>query len=167
MSAMHTLPGDFLRQRLQYHRFSGVNLDRRANFGLSAQFGACFFSSGTPVRPLRLCGIDAHLKNGNKPLLKSTLVPELWRAEINRGESWSGTGLTKGKKLLLQNLRNHLGYDSVRMGSLDILSTDIPLAERMMYIALDTWFLRNHIAAQLQQARDHVERHIETLRNGL
>ena len=54
-----------------------------------------------------------------------------------------------------------------RMNSLDILSTDIPLAERMMYIALDTWFLRDHFAIQLQQARDHVERRIEALRSAL
>ena len=50
-----------------------------------------------------------------------------------------------------------------RMNSLDILSTDIPLAERMMYIALDTWFLPDHFATQLQQARDHVERRIEAV----
>ena len=42
------------------------------------------------------------------------------------------------------------------MNSLDILTTDIPLAERMMYLALDTRFLRDHFAMQLQQARDHV-----------
>jgi len=48
-----------------------------------------------------------------------------------------------------------------RMNSLDILSTDLPLAERMMYIVLDTWFLHDHFATQLQQARDHVERRIE------
>ena len=44
-----------------------------------------------------------------------------------------------------------------------MLSTDIPLAEKMMYIALDTRFLRDHFAIQLQQARDHVERCIEVL----
>ncbi len=54
-----------------------------------------------------------------------------------------------------------------RMNSLDILSTDIPLAERMMYIVLDTWFLPDHFATQLQQARDHVERRIEALRSAL
>jgi len=43
--------------------------------------------------------------------------------------------------------------DSARMNSLDILSTGIPLAERIMYIALDTWFLRENFAAQLQQSR--------------
>jgi hypothetical protein len=55
------------------------------------------------------------------------------------------------------------GCDSDRMNSLDILSTDIPLAERMMYITLDTWFLPDHFATQLQQARDHVERCIDAL----
>lgn len=48
------------------------------------------------------------------------------------------------------------GNDSDPMNSLDILTTDIPLAERMMYLALDTRFLRDHFAMQLQQARDHV-----------
>jgi hypothetical protein len=51
------------------------------------------------------------------------------------------------------------------MNSLDILSTDIPLAERMMHLVLDTRFLPDHFASQLQQARDHVERRIEALRN--
>ena len=67
--------------------------------------------------------------------------------------------------LLLQNLHHHLGYDSDHMNSLDILSTDIPLAEKMMYIALDTWFLQEHFAKQLRQARDHVERRIKALRS--
>jgi hypothetical protein len=46
---------------------------------------------------------------------------------------------------------------SARMNSIDLLSTDIPLAERMMYIALDTRFLRDHFAAQLLQARARIE----------
>jgi hypothetical protein len=57
----------------------------------------------------------------------------------------------------------HPQNDSASMNSLDILSTDIPLAERIMYIALDTWFLQDHFALQLQQARDHLERRIEVL----
>ena len=57
------------------------------------------------------------------------------------------------------------GNDSGPMNSLDILSADIPLAERVMYIALDTWFLQDHFAMQLQQARDHVEKCIEALRS--
>jgi hypothetical protein len=56
-------------------------------------------------------------------------------------------------------------HDSDHMNSLDIPSTDIPLAERMMYIALDTCFLQDHFAIQLQQARDHVEKRIEALRS--
>jgi hypothetical protein len=67
----------------------------------------------------------------------------------------------------VQNLHHHLSCDSDHMNSLDILSTDIPLAERMMHIALDTWFLQEHFAIQLQQARDHVERRIEALRSEL
>jgi hypothetical protein len=58
-------------------------------------------------------------------------------------------------------------YDLHSMDSLDILSTDIPLAERMMYIVLDTRFLQGHFATQLQQARDHVEMRIEAFRNEL
>ncbi len=57
--------------------------------------------------------------------------------------------------------------DSERMNSLDILSTIIPLAERMMYIALDSWFMQGHYAEQLQQARNHLEGRIEALRNRL
>jgi hypothetical protein len=44
------------------------------------------------------------------------------------------------------------------MSSLDILLTNIPLAERIMYIALDTWVLPDLFAVRLLQARDHVER---------
>ena len=47
------------------------------------------------------------------------------------------------------------------MNSLEVLSTDIPLAERIMYIALGTWFQQDHFMLQLQQARDHLERQIE------
>jgi hypothetical protein len=50
------------------------------------------------------------------------------------------------------------------MDSLDILSASIPLAERILYIALDTWFLQNHFAHQLQQGRDHIEKRIEAIR---
>jgi len=107
--------------------------------------------------------IDVHLRNGNRPVLKGALVQELWRAGINREETWSGTDRIEGKRLLLQNLHHCLCHDSDPMSSLDILSTDIPLAERIMYIALDTWFLQGHFAAQLQQARDHVGSRIEAL----
>jgi hypothetical protein len=55
--------------------------------------------------------------------------------------------------------------DSGNMDSLDILSTDIPLAERIMYIALDTRFLRDHFAAQLQHTGDHIQRRIAAFRS--
>jgi hypothetical protein len=61
------------------------------------------------------------------------------------------------------SVRHHLSDDSPHMNSLEILTTDIPLAERIMYIALDTWFLQDHFAIQLQQARDQIDRRIETL----
>jgi hypothetical protein len=54
-------------------------------------------------------------------------------------------------------------YDSDSMNSLDLLSTDIPLAERIMLIALDSRFLKEEFPVRLQQARDHVERCIEAL----
>ena len=107
--------------------------------------------------------IDVHLRNGNLPLLRGTLVSELWRAGISRREGFPGTELTKGKKLLLQFLHDRLSCGSAPMNSLEILQTDIPLAERMMYIALDTWLLQDHLAIQLQQARDHVESRIKAL----
>ncbi len=44
--------------------------------------------------------------------------------------------------------------------NLDILSTDIPLAERTMYIALGTWFAKDSFQTQLQEARSHVERRV-------
>jgi hypothetical protein len=53
------------------------------------------------------------------------------------------------------------------VNSLDMLSTDIPLSERMMYIALDAWFLQDHFAAHLQQARDHIESRIKAFRSGM
>jgi hypothetical protein len=51
--------------------------------------------------------------------------------------------------------------DTDRMNSLAILSTDIPPAERMMYIALDTGFSQDHLAEQLQQARDYIEKKVD------
>jgi hypothetical protein len=59
----------------------------------------------------------------------------------------------------------HVSHNSEYMNSLDILSTDISLAERIMYIALDTWFLPDHFSLQLQQGRDHIEKRIEALGN--
>ena len=54
--------------------------------------------------------------------------------------------------------------DSSRMNSLEILRTDIPLAERIMYIALDTWFARDRFAKQLEQTGDYLTRRVEVLR---
>jgi hypothetical protein len=48
--------------------------------------------------------------------------------------------------------------DPDRMDSLAILSTDIPLAERIMYIALDTCFSESNFTAQLRQTRNHLEK---------
>jgi hypothetical protein len=53
--------------------------------------------------------------------------------------------------------------DSAYMTTLDILSTDIPLAERILYIALDTGFLQDHFSRQLQQARDYLGKRMEDL----
>jgi hypothetical protein len=53
--------------------------------------------------------------------------------------------------------RHDANNDSDRMSSLAILSTDIPLAERIMHLALDSRFVQNMFTIQLQQARDHVE----------
>jgi hypothetical protein len=50
--------------------------------------------------------------------------------------------------------------DSGRMNSLDILSADIPLDERILYIALDTRFLQDRFAMQLRLARDHVKKKV-------
>jgi hypothetical protein len=47
------------------------------------------------------------------------------------------------------------------MDPMEILSSDIPLTERVMYIALDTWFTRNGFAVQLQQGRDYIQKCIE------
>ncbi|MDM7997975.1 MAG: hypothetical protein QUT30_20075 [Acidobacteriota bacterium] len=56
--------------------------------------------------------------------------------------------------------QNPLNQHSNLMDSLEILSTGIPLAERILYIALDTRFLRPHFTRQLQQARSHIENRI-------
>ncbi len=50
------------------------------------------------------------------------------------------------------------------MNSMDLLSTEIPLRERIMLIALDTRFAKSRFNAQLQQVRDYIDRKIETLR---
>jgi hypothetical protein len=53
--------------------------------------------------------------------------------------------------------------ESKRMNSLDILSMDIPLAERIMFIALDTWFQNDHLAAQMKQAESYFSGRVEAL----
>jgi hypothetical protein len=58
---------------------------------------------------------------------------------------------------------NRPNFNSDCMTPLDLLTLSIPLAERMMYIALDARFLPGHWAMQLQQARDHIERSIKAL----
>jgi hypothetical protein len=47
------------------------------------------------------------------------------------------------------------------MTSLQILSLDIPLAERILYIALNSCFLHDRFEWQLQQARDCIQKHIK------
>jgi hypothetical protein len=69
--------------------------------------------------------------------------------------------LHDGFLLKKPNWINRPNCNSDYMSSLDMLSTDIPLAERMMYIALSAWFLPGHFPMQLKQARDHIERHLE------
>lgn len=46
------------------------------------------------------------------------------------------------------------------MNSLQILLTDIPLAERILYIALNTRFVEARFASQLQQARNHLKKYL-------
>ena len=53
-----------------------------------------------------------------------------------------------------------LSSDSGRMSSLDLLSADIPLTERIMHIALDTRFLQDRFPMQLKLARDHVRKKV-------
>jgi hypothetical protein len=60
------------------------------------------------------------------------------------------------------SVRLYLESDSDRMNALELLSTNTPLAERIMYIALDSWFMQDHFDIQLQQARNFIERRIET-----
>jgi len=52
--------------------------------------------------------------------------------------------------------------DSETMSSLDILRTDIPLRERILYIALHTRFLKNRFGEELQQARKRVQQSLES-----
>jgi hypothetical protein len=52
-------------------------------------------------------------------------------------------------------------HDSGHLDSLEILSSDIPLSERIIYLALDTCFRKDRFAVQLRQSRDHLEKWIE------
>ena len=52
------------------------------------------------------------------------------------------------------------------MDSMDMLLTGIPLAEKILYIALDSRFPRDRFASHLRQARDHVEGCIEAFARG-
>ncbi len=47
---------------------------------------------------------------------------------------------------------------SASMDPLEILSADIPLAERILYIALGSRFSRNHFTIGLERARAHIEK---------
>jgi hypothetical protein len=58
-------------------------------------------------------------------------------------------------------LSTHPNHFSERMSSMEILSRDIPLRERILYLALDTWYRKDLFSAQLQQARDHLEKCME------
>jgi hypothetical protein len=60
-------------------------------------------------------------------------------------------------------MRDCPNHEPGLMNSLDMLSRDIPIAERILYIALDASFARDLFAEQLQQARTRVDRRIETL----
>jgi hypothetical protein len=55
--------------------------------------------------------------------------------------------------------------DPVLMNNLDILSTSIPLAERILYLALDTGFLQHRFPIQLQHARSHINKRVEAVRS--
>jgi hypothetical protein len=65
---------------------------------------------------------------------------------------------------LSKHAPNHPGPDSGRMDSLDVLSANIPLEERMLYLALDTWFVRDYFQRQLRQARHFIKRAIRGAR---
>jgi hypothetical protein len=65
----------------------------------------------------------------------------------------------------LRDLPHSLSRDSARMTSLDLLSTNIPLVERIQYIALNTRFSSDAFTQQLAQARDHVEATLKRLKS--
>jgi hypothetical protein len=117
--------------------------------------------------PEEQCAIEVFLRNGNKPVLQGSCISDLWRIGAGEGEKRSGTKLSKGKKCLLQRLHCFLVGTPGQMNSLELLSMDIPLSERILYIALDTWFLKNHLATQLRRARIYCENSIARLAGSL
>ena len=113
----------------------------------------------TSVLVYYLRSYDFILKNLDERALLETLTLEQLVAFTNAlHDEWP-------LKDLDWSTHHHPSNDSERMNSLEILTTDIPLAERMMYLVLDARFLPDRFATQLQQARDHVERRIEALRS--
>jgi hypothetical protein len=54
-------------------------------------------------------------------------------------------------------------HDPGLMNAFDMLSADIPITERILFIALNAGFVRDHFDAQLKQARVYVEGCIETI----
>ncbi len=59
-----------------------------------------------------------------------------------------------------RSLSQSCSEPSSPMNTLDILSTDMPLSEKILYIALDTCFPCDRFAVILQQARNHTESRI-------
>jgi hypothetical protein len=111
----------------------------------------------TSVLVCYLRGYDYILQRlDERKLLDATSLEQLVEFINALYDKWPMRG-PEGKKLQLPNP----GDTSEPMNSLEILSTDIPLAERIMYIALDTWFFRELWVTQLQRAREHVEKKIE------
>ena len=109
----------------------------------------------TSVLVYYLRGFDHILqKLDARALLESLTLEQLVAFTNSLYDEWplrrSGRSINQG-----------MMHAPVPMNSLDILLTDIPLAERIMYIALDTWVLPDHFAVRLPQARDHVESRTE------
>jgi hypothetical protein len=65
----------------------------------------------------------------------------------------------------LRNSQHPPVSDSALMNSLAVLSASIPLSERILYIALDTWFSPDRFARQLQQARAHISGALKRLKS--
>jgi len=105
--------------------------------------------------------IHIDIVNGNMPALKGEFIPELWRAGINLVHPDSVSHLTRGKAELLDEV---IRAFPEHLKKLQVLSMcGIPLAERIMYTALDTMFLKKHFKEQLKQARTHINKSIDEL----